>query len=120
VGKTAGGLNMALKPDFVKNMPDADIVRRVDTAILKASRKLCKDSGKNFRNAYNTSDGWKYGVDTNGLNNISFKRLESMKNSKVFKKTDLTLHEILPVDIANKLKGCKKYCRREYIEDRWI
>lgn len=117
-GKTVGGLNMAIKPHFIKEMPYAVISRRVDTAIIKAAREICKDNKSIFRTVYNESDNWKYGVDTNGLNNISSKRLEAMKsNPQVFKKTDMTIEDILPEDVVIKLKSCKKFCRQEYVED---
>jgi len=104
------GLNMAIKSHFIKNLPTTNKRSGLDGWIVSMSKK----SGKKFVPTHINNNHWKMGVDTNGMNNISFKRHIQMKNHKNYNRSiKISLDEILPKDIVKKLRNCVKYCMRK-------
>ncbi len=79
------GLNQAIKTDFVKVFPDVGVVSGLDSFFTSNSIKYCKRNYKRqFINKHNVSENWRYGVFTNGLNNLTEGRLEQMMEHKNF------------------------------------
>ncbi len=112
------GLNQAIKTQFVKVFPDASEIRGLDSYFTSNSIRYCKEIEKRkFINKHNTSENWRYGIFTNGLNNLTKGRLEQMRGHKNFNRSiKMSIDEILPPDIVERLKDCKQYCREEYVK----
>jgi len=95
------GLNMGLSMKIAKQLPEEIKYSSVDNWIYTSIMKI-KPDAKIYIDE--TSDNWKYGVDTDGENIISKKRSENYTNIKPpFKETDINILDNLPVEIKNKL-----------------
>jgi hypothetical protein len=107
---------MAVYTELIKNVSYLNVKSAVDSRIYTACRVVAGKKSLPFRVRYNTSRSWKYGVDTQGLNNISRNRGIYMKTyDKHYIKTDLVLDNCIPKEIANKLRECKKYCKSDFV-----
>jgi len=114
------GLNMAIKPYFIKGLPESEKRSGVDGFIVENSMKFCKKiNNREFKMKQNKSENWRYGVDTNGLNNISRSRLNLMRKHPTYNRDiKMNINEIIPPDVVKKLKDCRQYCRRNFISKR--
>lgn len=89
------GLNMAVSPNILKNIPDSFQTSGIDNWLFKESSP---------KNVCWIDEHIPDGVDTDGLNNISFARRHNFYNpKKPFNKTDITIDKILPLPILEKL-----------------
>jgi hypothetical protein len=111
-----GGSNMAVKSEFINNIPSSNIKRGVDGYIIRKILEYCTKNKKRFNNTHDKSDNWMYGLGTNGFNNISFQRHLNMKGSEIFKNIkDVSIYDILPDYVAERLISMKDLSRREFI-----
>jgi len=119
---TSTGLNMAIKPYYIKGLPDTERRKGIDNFIVNLSMKFCKKvNNREFKIKENKSENWRYGVDTNGLNNISRNRLKNMRERPNYNRDiKMNINKILPLDVVKKLKDCRQYCREEYIPKKGI
>ena len=99
------GLNMALKPFYIKNLPDEIIRRGIDSWIVKNLKK----QNKKFRYFHNNSESCLHGVDTNGINNISTQRLKIMQVRKDVYPYEIEIWRYIPKDILQKLDEMSTY-----------
>ena len=103
-----GGLNMAIKPHYIKNLPNEDKRKNIDSWIIKNMTIL----NPNYKASHNNSPNCVFGVDTQGLNNISKNRREMMivKRADIFP-DEIKIESYIPKDILEKLKECKNYSK---------
>ena len=102
-----GGLNMSIKPYFIRNLPDETKRKGIDSWIINNMQKL----KSNYRTCHIFTPNCVYGVDTQGLNNISIKRRRLMDTRKDIYTKPVDIRKHIPEDILNKLKECKKFSR---------
>lgn len=90
------GLNMATKPQLIRNINIDEVSKHVDGSLFRSIRP------KKVANII--SEDYKNGVDTHGLNNISIGRETYFDNTVFpFEETDLNIKNFLPEDITTKL-----------------
>jgi hypothetical protein len=98
----SAGLNMATRVDLMKMLPVEDLKSKIDGWIR---RNIEIKSTKNLNKIGN-------GVDTDGLNNISKSRekyfRKQLQQDCVFKPTNLTIEQLIPQYICDKLKSLAK------------
>jgi len=100
-------LNMATKTSLIKKLPRKKVKRSVDSFIFEA---LTLQKGTPLEVAWNSSDNWKYGFDTDGLNNISIDRGIMIKIHTppfVALPAGERLEKYIPSDIISKLDTAK-------------
>lgn len=94
-------LNMATKTDYVKTVVDKKLKKGIDSFVYTHILSLKNNKLKRFldENIYPDS------LDTHGYNNISLSRGQTMeKRPDIFKKTNLTLHNLnLTDEVINRL-----------------
>jgi hypothetical protein len=93
------GLDMAIRTSLVKQMPKEAVWKGVDGWLLRQGQKLKED----FKITITEFVG---GVDTDGMNNISFGRRKNYDNPQPpFYTTSIQLEYVVPEDIAERLKA---------------
>jgi len=109
------GSNRAVRMEIMKNLPVIDRRASVDGWIWDETQKYLKTKGKKFKTILDKTDNWKYGVNTQGLNNISHHRSSWFYNKAVRPKgivdCSLDINETMPKDIMDRLRDCKKYAK---------
>ena len=96
------GLNMAIRASLVRKLPYGEIAKGVDSWLYRSCEAL-KD--KALTVAWNNSDSWTTGVDTNGLNNISMTRSYHFDYPRPpFVETTIDIDDFLPKDIMERLR----------------
>jgi hypothetical protein len=94
------GLNMALRTDLIKDLPDVNLNRGIDHWMLSHIDKKVKT-------VIHTNPGDFGSLDVDGVNNISTTRAVYFSRIiEPFEKPKLTLDEIMP-DLAERLRGIK-------------
>jgi hypothetical protein len=101
------GLNMAINPYYMRNLPDVDKRISVDAWIIKCMTAL----NPGYRSVHNDSKNCILGVDTHGLNNISMRRRKLMNIKKSIWPITIKIELYIPPDILKRLKECKPYSR---------
>jgi hypothetical protein len=98
------GLNMAIKTNLVRGIKNEDRWSWVDGWLYEN----CELANHGPLKAYwNTSPSWKKGLFTCGYNTISISRSERMKIlDQPYYETDIQLDDIVPQEIAMRLKKC--------------
>lgn len=104
------GLNIAVKMEWMRQLPDENISKYVDIWMYEnIQQKKLEKIGKDIIVARDESDDWKLGLDTNGFNVISLDREQAFDNLPCFSyRADLTLTQIIPRNVANKLYNIHK------------
>ncbi|MDZ7376049.1 MAG: hypothetical protein ONB13_05465 [candidate division KSB1 bacterium] len=99
------GLNMAVKMEWMRQLPDETIQKYVDSWLYKSiQHKKLEKTGTSLSVIWDESDDWKHGLDTNGFNTISLDREHAFDNLPCFSyRADLTLTQIVPKNVADKL-----------------
>lgn len=129
-------LNMAFRLEYIKHIRIINKRRSIDTYIQNEIILQLKNKFNNKNNIYyDTSDNWKYGFDTDGMNNISKTRkqfyntpepivnniLTNLNKSNALLKKIFFVYWCLPLyqSVINRYKydGLKKYIP-EYIIDK--
>lgn len=109
------GSNRAVRMEIMKNLPKVDRRSSVDGWIWNEAQKYLKTKNKEFKTILDKSDNWKYGVNTQGLNNISHHRFAWFNNKASRPKgvvdCPIDINETIPKDIMDKLRGCKKHVK---------
>ena len=101
-------LNMALKTKYVRLLPKNDRRRIVDGFLFS---ELAKIKGATLKKGYNTTDHWKWGMDTHGCNTISMTRHTLMYGlTRCFVKNPIDVKDYIPQEILEKLKTLKNMC----------
>lgn len=101
------GLNMAFNTSFARKLPREEVFKGVDNWLYQSIRKM--NGGQDPIVSWNISPNWKYGVDTNGLNNISYRRVNYFSQCMPpFQETEITIDEIVPDYISELLKEAGK------------
>lgn len=96
----ATGLNMAIATKNLKNLPISYLQFGVDNWLYRIT------SPKNPIWLEGEVIG---GVDTDGLNNISVRRKQMFsKTEKPFRKTEKTIYDIMPKEVADKLTNLRR------------
>jgi len=103
------GSGMTLLLEYARKIKPADIGATVDAWVYNSYKNVLHESLKIF---IDETDAWKYGFNTNGLNNIS--DTISRSNSVIefrgsYDKPDFDIKENIPLEILTKLKDCKQY-----------
>lgn len=99
-------LNMGFKTFYARQIPFAEIAAGIDGWLFNTFQKI-KVAELSVYN--DTLDNWKLGIDTHGHNNISKNRVKFFADTKPpFEPTDITIEEILPIDIIQRLEKLKK------------
>ena len=97
-------LNMAIKHDLMSSLEEVYCSKGVDSTIF---RQIEKKKGK-IKVILNESDSYLTGIDTDGYNNLSLGRRDSIRNIQPpYVEPTHTLEQILPRDILKKLKELK-------------
>lgn len=107
-------LNMAVRTDLLKKLKPEHVKRSVDFYIFKELTEL---KGSPLKVGWTQTENWKFGLDTNGLNNISRERGEMIKNNTPpFEATEATLSDVVPEDIQDFIHKLRKEAiTHEYI-----
>ena len=92
------GDNMAVKAEIIRELPMVSQIRYVDSWIFKSCEEI---KGCKLTIAYDTSDHWKMGMHTFGMNNISMNRFTKQKKIDDHR---YNIREHIPEDIFRKLK----------------
>lgn len=99
------GRDVAIKMDLMKKLPNSKKKSGLDNFIFKT---LTKKKGSKIIIENNNSPGWKGGLCTSGLNNITKRRSSLVaKHQGPFKPYGGPIR--VPTDIIGKLQKCKKY-----------
>lgn len=115
------GLNIAVQTKHVRSLPDTNLTCGIDGWF----RDIAKSRYPKFKDGYNESINWKYGLDTHGLNKISTERFLT-KKFLVHYNFDLTrqykIDECIPKYIMDTLRELKEYCEYglEINKSLWI
>lgn len=98
----ATGLNMAFKTSLAKRLPHGNVAKGVDNWLFRSCEAL---KNEDLKVEWNHSEDWRYGLDTNGLNNISVTRCNNfIKPKPPFTKIQINISDYLPADIVERLK----------------
>lgn len=101
INNSMSAADMAVRTSLINKIKPINIDRKIDTWLLKS----CKSKKRNFIIKHDNSKIWKNGINVTGINNIS-NRDKIFSNSKYL--SNLKLENIVPGDIAEKLRKCKK------------
>jgi len=106
------GSGMTLLLKYARKIKPADIGATVDAWVYNNYKSVLDCDLKIF---IDNTDAWKYGFNTNGLNNIS--NTLSRSNSVIgfkgsYDKPDFDIKENIPLEILTKLKNCKEYMKK--------
>jgi hypothetical protein len=80
-GSASTGLNMAVKTELLRKVPDLNISRTVDSKILKNIQKIKADSGGELKRSSSISQHWNEGLWTHGANSISHGRWDAAEKA---------------------------------------
>lgn len=99
-------LNMGFRTEYARLIPEAELGIGIDGYLIGQCQKY---KGKEQLKIYNDStDNWRFGVDSHGANNISIKRGAYFINTTPpFEKTDIKIEDVLPKEIVEKLLTLK-------------
>jgi uncharacterized protein YjhX (UPF0386 family) len=114
------GQNMSIKTEFIRNLSLSKKRRSVDGWLVNQANINCmKKYKRNLIIKTNTSDSWKLGLETAGLNVITAARSGMIQNPTkdcpFTKDHNLTLETILPDDIITRLKECKQFLNTVFV-----
>lgn len=99
------GRDVAIKMDLMKKLPNSNKKSGLDNFLFKV---LTKKKGSKINIQNNNSAGWKGGLCSSGLNNITQKRSDLVKKHQgPFKPYSGPVR--IPQKVMQKLKQCKKY-----------
>lgn len=99
------GRDVAIKMELMKKLPDSKQKSGLDNFLFQV---LTKKKGSKIKIQNNNSSGWKGGLCSSGLNNITQKRSSLVANHQgPFEKYNGKV--LVPSSVMSKLKGCKKY-----------
>jgi len=109
------GSNRAVRMEIMRNLPVVNRKSGVDGWIWQEAQKYLKTQGKKFKTILDKSDSWKYGLNTQGLNNISHHRTSwfhtNIGRPDGIVQCPIDISETMPSDIMEKLRGCKVYAK---------
>jgi hypothetical protein len=113
-GKSRTDLNMAIRTSIVRQLPNADKKSSVDAWLYDSSMAIKR---KPLVVLNNNSEHWKLGVDVDGLNNISSKRAEFIRQLHYpFCKSIEKIDQYIPKPIMDRLLAFKgKNIKRKYV-----
>lgn len=98
-------LNMATRTRYMRQLADERVAKSVDRWLFSSIKDIKQAP---LVVACDESDGWRHGLDTHGLNQISHKRGFSMQGIEPpFRASDLSIDEIVPPDIVRMLKEAR-------------
>ena len=109
------------KDDVVGKAWSYEIVKQTPKINKRSSmdgwlyRKVAESVGgfSNIKIYFDRSDNWKYGFSTCGLNNLTFGRLNRMKQLiPPFYKCPINLYNTIPPEILEMLENCKQYVKK--------
>jgi len=99
----------------MKNLPVVDRRTSVDGWVWECSMKYVKNQGKKIQTRLDDSDSWMYGLNTQGLNNISHHRSSWFHNKSVRPNTvvdcPIDVNKTIPKDIIGKLRESRKFVK---------
>lgn len=103
--------DMARSLEFRKYLAGDGPVRGVDgwfyANYVRIAREVFK---RELRVFADTSDNWKYAMNTDGLNSISTDRVERMKDGRsCFCSCPVDVRKTIPSDILSRLEDCRKH-----------
>jgi hypothetical protein len=114
VKKKNDGANRAIRMEIARNLPLSSRKSSIDGWVWECSNNYVKKLKKKFKTYLDMTDNWKYGLNVNGLNNLSLGR--SARFDKAFiKKSDrlrecpIDINNTIPKDIMDRLRECKQY-----------
>ena len=102
------GTGKACLLKYVRNIPQSMNEKNMDNTLLKTYTYQVGELVSHM----DETDNWKTGFNTNGLNNISDKKVrhDTIKNyTGIFSKCEHKLEDNIPIEILDRLKECKKY-----------
>lgn len=96
-------LNMAIRMELARAINPGMKKKGVDGYLYRECTRVRKGQLRIYKD---TSDNWKKGLDTHGLNNLSMKRQQYFqKVAAPFRATNLSIEQILPPAICERLRG---------------
>lgn len=110
------GLNMAFRTLYAKQLPNADVRKGVDAWLYNCVRRI---SGNEPLVYWDNVSGLRNGIDTNGMNNISLKRVRNFIDPvEPFKKgeylgRDANIKDFVPLAVAERLLTIGNKIREE-------
>jgi hypothetical protein len=109
------GSNRAIRMEIMRNLPVENRRSGVDGWMWRRAQSYLKSTGKKFKSILDESDNWKYGLNTQGLNNISHHRAlwfqhKSSRPAGIFD-CPIDINKTIPQDVMDKLRGCKKHVK---------
>ena len=106
---TLTGLHMTAKTKLARKLPMEEVNRGVDGWFTKNLIRVGRKMKGSIQVYMSFSEQWKHILCTNGLNNISLERHKYFTEVRPpFYSTDAVLTDIVPEDIAIRLKGIAK------------
>lgn len=110
------GSNRAIRMEMARNLPKTNLKKNVDGWVWRSIKNYVKLQNKNFKHYLDASDNWQYGLNVNGLNNISLRRKKKfndkfIERSPRLKKCPIDINDTIPKDIMDRLRECKQYIR---------
>ena len=109
------GVCRSLRMDIMRHLPPlAHVVKSVDGWVWQNAKKYVKNHGKRFVHFIETeTDNWKYGLNVNGLNNITrnVRQKRAKGRSRPFYIIDcpIDIRDTIPHEILDRLKDAKKF-----------
>jgi hypothetical protein len=114
-------LNMAMRMKWVRLLPAEQVAYWVDGWLYNSIdriKRAAMDEG--LQVVWDTSEDWRLGVDTHGLDNLSISREQDMRNSpQVWIPRAVKLEQIIPGELAEWLRGLQGNVRLENEYRKW-
>ena len=103
----------SIRMDIIKHFNVVHKKKGVDAAVFKFVQKYVEERGKKFLPFVdNETDNWKYGINVNGLNNITMAKrrqyFRGINRPKNIVKCPVDINKTIPPDIMDRLRRCKK------------
>ena len=118
------GLNFALKNSLLKKVEQEDKRHYVDWWLFHKAEEIKGSPLDVIWDESVDNDHWKYGFDTNGINNISDRRQRILNCDNQFQE-EINIDSSIPEDILKRLRNLKDYCHmkedyRPWEEGKWV
>ena len=103
------GAQMALRTDLARQLPESNQTAGIDHWFFRSCEANVKaKEGRAMRIVWNETDDWRYGLNVNGLNNISERsKLFALKFPGCLEDPCKELSEYIPGDVLARLEGCR-------------
>ncbi len=103
------GVNISIRMELIKNLPFRDKGFTIDGWLYRNARSVKYDIFRSDMNTIWNGGNWETGINTDGFNKISLKRVRHYQNPQPpFYKTDKVIGDIVPEYIADRLLGLSK------------